>query len=191
MDITDLRFEPPFVKMSINTILSGAISKASGGDFYQGAMSALVVYLYNELKGALSEKEFKYLQQQSIHNSKAMKGVPAVMGGNAYNEIDKATALSPETKKAISKGADNISTVTGIASGVCAETVVLSELSIPLAGISVVSKGVSIHYSDNTVEQNTLSIVRDGGIDMISPTGDYRFIFLIEAYKTYLNSISK
>jgi len=50
MDNTDLRFEPPFVKMSINVILSGAISKASGGDFYQGAMSALVVYLYNDLQ---------------------------------------------------------------------------------------------------------------------------------------------
>jgi len=49
MDNTDLKTEAPFVKMSINVILTGAISKASGGDFYQGAMRALVVYLYNDL----------------------------------------------------------------------------------------------------------------------------------------------
>ena len=47
MDNTDLQQEQPFVKMSIDVVLTGVISKASGGDFYQGAMSALVVWLYN------------------------------------------------------------------------------------------------------------------------------------------------
>jgi len=58
MDNTDLKTEAPFVKMSVNVILTGAISKASGGDFYQGAMRALVVYLYNDLAD--------YIKRQSL-----------------------------------------------------------------------------------------------------------------------------
>ena len=45
---TDLKDADPFVKMSITAILSGMASKAAGGDFVQGAMSAMVVYLYND-----------------------------------------------------------------------------------------------------------------------------------------------
>ena len=45
---TPLSQADPFVKMSVTAILSGMASKASGGDFVQGAMSAMVVWLYNE-----------------------------------------------------------------------------------------------------------------------------------------------
>ncbi len=46
---TPLSQADPFVKMSVTAILSGMASKASGGDFVQGAMSAMVVWLYNEM----------------------------------------------------------------------------------------------------------------------------------------------
>ena len=45
---TSLSQADPFVKMSVTAILSGMASKASGGDFVQGAMSAMVVWLYND-----------------------------------------------------------------------------------------------------------------------------------------------
>jgi len=45
---TPLSQADPFVKMSVTAILSGMASKASGGDFVQGAMSAMVVWLYND-----------------------------------------------------------------------------------------------------------------------------------------------
>jgi len=74
MDNIDLKTEAPFVKMSVNVILTGAISKASGGDFYQGAIRALVVYLYNDMYDELMLKG---------------KGVPAAMGGDAdkYGQV--------------------------------------------------------------------------------------------------------
>jgi len=188
MDSTDLKTEAPFVKMSVNVILTGAISKASGGDFYQGAMRALVVWLYNTGENFGQLDPFTGLTKSVVNPfySSVDKGVH-----KASKAIDKATTLTPETKKAISKGADNVSTVTGIGASVCAETVLLSELSIPLGATSAGFKWLSIATNDNTVEQNTLSVARDGGIDMIAPTGNYLSIFIIEAFKAYLNSASK
>ena len=46
---TSLSQADPFVKMSVTAVLSGMASKASGGDFVQGAMSAMVVWLYNDM----------------------------------------------------------------------------------------------------------------------------------------------
>ena len=46
--LTSLLQAAPFAKMSIVSIISGAAAKASGGDFVQGALSAMVVWLYNE-----------------------------------------------------------------------------------------------------------------------------------------------
>ena len=46
---TSLSKADPFVKMSVTAVLSGMASKASGGDFVQGAMSAMVVWLYNDM----------------------------------------------------------------------------------------------------------------------------------------------
>ena len=53
---TSLSKSDPFVKMTITAVLSGMVSKASGGDFVQGAMSAMVVWLYNDFN-SLTEKE--------------------------------------------------------------------------------------------------------------------------------------
>ena len=51
--LTSLSQAAPFTKMSIVSIISGAASKASGGDFVQGALSAMVVWLYNDLEKAI------------------------------------------------------------------------------------------------------------------------------------------
>ncbi len=48
MDSMGYDIEPTFGKSMINIVLSGMASKASGGDFVQGAMSAMVVWLYND-----------------------------------------------------------------------------------------------------------------------------------------------
>ncbi len=45
--------------MSIVSIISGAAAKASGGDFVQGALSAMVVWLYNDVTAILNTKEEK------------------------------------------------------------------------------------------------------------------------------------
>ncbi len=55
---TSLNRADPFVKMSVTAVLSGMASKASGGDFVQGAMSAMVVWLYNDTKQEAKQKEY-------------------------------------------------------------------------------------------------------------------------------------
>ena len=89
---TSLSQADPFVKMSVTAVLSGMASKASGGDFVQGAMSAMVVWLYNDF---MTQEEFKRMQgvyndsrnvrdrasaQQSI--GRAMKLEPYNVRGN-------------------------------------------------------------------------------------------------------------
>ena len=49
INTTSLSNLASFAKMSIVSIISGAAAKASGGDFVQGALSAMVVWLYNEI----------------------------------------------------------------------------------------------------------------------------------------------
>jgi len=57
---TPLSQADPFVKMSVTAILSGMASKASRGDFVQGAMSAMVVWLYNDWWSDLKNKTRGY-----------------------------------------------------------------------------------------------------------------------------------
>ena len=57
---TSLNKADPFVKMSVTAILSGMASKASGGDFVQGAMSAMVVWLYNDWWSSVKNKTKSY-----------------------------------------------------------------------------------------------------------------------------------
>lgn len=42
--------------MSIASIISGAAAKASGGEFVQGALSAMVVWLYNDFWDGIAER---------------------------------------------------------------------------------------------------------------------------------------
>jgi len=64
---TQLSQADPFVKMSVTAILSGMASKASGGDFVQGALSAMVVWLYNDF---MTQEEFKRMQSIINQNVK-------------------------------------------------------------------------------------------------------------------------
>ena len=94
MDNTDLKTEAPFVKMSIDVVLTSVISKASGGDFYQGAMSALVVWLYNDSK---QEAEAK---AQKLKNMGINVGVVQMKPGdeNSYYVVDGKMALDWQTR---------------------------------------------------------------------------------------------
>jgi hypothetical protein len=42
-------------KLTVASIIGGLSSKASGGDFFQGAVSAMFVYLFNDLQKALKK----------------------------------------------------------------------------------------------------------------------------------------
>ena len=67
MDSMGYDVEPTFGKSMINAILSGLASKAAGGDFVQGAMSAMVVWLYNDF---MTQEEFKRMQSIINQNVK-------------------------------------------------------------------------------------------------------------------------
>jgi len=85
MDNTDLKTEAPFVKMSINVILTGAISKASGGDFYQGAMRALVVWLYNEA-GHGAGRKYDPLSNKKYIEREVLKHLPSKLGKKMFKQ---------------------------------------------------------------------------------------------------------
>jgi len=58
-------------QMAITVIIGGLVSKASGGDFYQGAMSALVVYLYNKM-GHESRKDIVLKRARALLKNPAV-----------------------------------------------------------------------------------------------------------------------
>ena len=57
-------------KLTVASIIGGLASKASGGDFFQGAVSAMFVYLYNELKNGKFKspnQAAKYAIKSNMH----------------------------------------------------------------------------------------------------------------------------
>ena len=80
---TPLSQADPFVKMSVTAILSGMASKASGGDFVQGVLSAMVVWLYNDWWSDLKNKARGYYTSTKAfarkYGSRIIGGVGGVL----------------------------------------------------------------------------------------------------------------
>ena len=90
IDSKTLKNADPFTKASISALIGGIASKAAGGDFVEGAMSAMVVYLWNkswsykDLKGqAFKSKNIGLCKENSklISNKEILYGDP-----NEYKE---------------------------------------------------------------------------------------------------------
>ncbi len=79
---TSLSQADPFVKMSVTAVLSGMVSEANGGDFVQGAMSAMVVWLYNDAADYLAKQQAK--SGGGISDDMELK---AVQNAGSYKEI--------------------------------------------------------------------------------------------------------
>jgi len=172
MDNTDLRFEPPFVKMSINVILSGAISKASGGDFYQGAMSALVVYLYNDFK-TWSYKQVKYIKaldkeglRQTMANRmterslrvNTIRGIKSLTYKEAYQRVLEIE----RTNKIIGSVAVGIIALpVALEAGTTAYFYAMANPGMVIGGISIIDNAFLGGTPANTYKELGASILHD------------------------------
>ena len=92
--LTSLSQAAPFTKMSIVSIISGAASKASGGDFVQGALSAMVVWLFNDTKEKAKQKEYNLRAQG--YRVLAIQEIPK--DPNSWIVIPEEKALEWKTK---------------------------------------------------------------------------------------------
>jgi hypothetical protein len=99
-------------KLTVASIIGGLASKASGGDFYQGAINAMFVYLYNE---RMTKEELESLRQ--------------IVNGNVIrNEQTKAVwkenriRLKEDAKKGLIKGLKHTRTISSVATYASAAT---------------------------------------------------------------------
>ena len=148
--------------MSVTAILSGMASKASGGDFVQGAMSAMVVWLYNDF---MTQEEFKRMQsvyndsrnvkdrasaQQSI--GRAMKIEPYGLKGNG-GISDEEAELNAKITFAIAGGAATLSSAAVL--GVKTTGEIIFHIVVNTHNINT---GETVRFRGNKV--NTMSQLR-------------------------------
>ena len=190
---TPLSQADPFVKMSITAILSGMASKASGGDFVQGAMSAMVVWLYNEMGyfsgsfGGFFDPLFGVPSEEMQPIYQATEDT-VELTKEKIKDLQEALTLSPEAKKALLDGTDKVSMLLGVAGGIMTSTGVGSEIGIPLMATSMLLKGVVYKFNDRNDILDTAELLRDTAVDeMFAPLGPYG-IFGAEALKLYINT---
>jgi len=99
---TPLSQADPFVKMSVTAILSGMASKASGGDFVQGVMSAMAVWLYNDWR---DENDYEARKKFVLQQAKELLKDPKVLSqeDGKYAELLKEFIKNTELNKDGSK----------------------------------------------------------------------------------------
>jgi len=190
---TPLSQADPFVKMSVTAILSGMASKASGGDFVQGALSAMVVWLYNEM-GYFSGSFGGFFDPLFGAPSEEMQPIyqatedAVELTKEKIKDLQEALTLSPEAKKALLDGTDKVSTITSIYGTYLIESGVGAEAGTALMAISLISKGIVYYANDRDNTQDTLELIRDNSIDtLLSPAVVYG-IFGAEFIKATVNA---
>lgn len=121
-----------------------------------------------------------------INAKQAKPAVVATKGLSA--DIKNAFILSPESKKALLNGLDNVSYTCGFVGGMLSATGVGVEAGAPLIGLSLLGKYVVIHNNDKNDLVETAELGRDFAIDEVySPFGTIG-VFGAEATKILMNT---
>ena len=68
----------PIANASIIGVFSGMASRATGGDFYEGAMRGAFVYLYNDLS---MKESFRMLWKKMTNGEIGSDAIEGVIGG--------------------------------------------------------------------------------------------------------------
>jgi len=134
------------VNASINGMISGITSEASGGDFMDGALSGVFVYLYNEIADDIA------FNRDGTHNDPVVE------------ENIKRTKQELRQEVVVGlKRTNTIATAGGIAAAVEGD----SFWSIVWDVTAFATDSLLTYLG----EQSITSMLIDAGVDMISPSG--------------------